>query len=222
MKKLEILKNLNALYVDDDKDACESLGHILEYYFKTVFIAYNGAEAFEIYEKKSCDFLIVDYDMPIMNGFEFLSKVRQKDNETQAIIISSYDDKIKLKSAIPLKLLGYLTKPYKLEELTDIFEQLAKHHQDVSKTIYITDCCYYDSLTKVIISNDEKITLTAYEAKLLEYLLENRGSVVSYDTLLDILNSKSHKSLVSAIYRIHKKLSTRVIENVKDMGYMVK
>lgn len=92
MKELNILKELTVLYVDDDKRACEILKQILLYYFKEVLVAYNGLEALEIFENKECHFLIVDYDMPLMDGYEFLSKVREVDEEIPAIIMSSYDD----------------------------------------------------------------------------------------------------------------------------------
>ena len=92
MKELNILKELTVLYVDDDKRACESLKQILLYYFKEVLVAYNGLGAWEIFENKECHFLIVDYDMPLMDGYEFLSKVREVDEEIPAIIMSSYDD----------------------------------------------------------------------------------------------------------------------------------
>jgi DNA-binding response OmpR family regulator len=223
MKKLDILKELSVLYVDDDKQACESLEHILQYYFKNVFIAYNGVEALEIFENKECHFLIVDYDMPLMDGYEFLSKVREIDEEIFAIIMSSYDDKVKLKNAIKLNLLEYMTKPYELNELQEVLKKLAlKVEKNALLKVQITQVCFYDKILKQIVTNNVGEQLTSYEVKVFEYLLKKQDKIVSYDQLLDILDSSSQKSLISIIYKINNKLPSKLIKNIKDIGYILK
>ncbi len=220
MKQMDLLKELNVLYVDDDIKACESLGHILKYYFQTVFIAHNGQEALEVYKKNACHLLIVDYDMPIMNGYEFLSRVREEDDEIQAMIMSSYDDKVKLKNAIKLHLLEYITKPYELRELQDVLQNFITHIEKKALVSYqITSSCYYEFATKTIIDNEKRHKLTSYEVKIFEYLLKNRDKLISYEILLDMLDSTNHKSLVSIIHKINKKLPHKIIVNVKDIGY---
>lgn len=223
MRKLDVLKELNVLYVDDDKQACESLKHILQYYFKEVFIAYNGVEALEVFENNECRFLIVDYDMPLMDGYEFLSKVREIDEEVFAIIMSSYDDKVKLKNAIRLNLLEYMTKPYELNELQAVLKELAlKVEKNALLKVQITQACFYDKVLKQIVTNDVGEQLTSYEVKVFEYLLKNQDKIVKYDQLLDILDSSSQKSLISIIYKINNKLPSKLIQNIKDIGYIFK
>jgi len=220
MKELELLKELNVLYVDDDQQACESLEHILKYYFKEVFIAYNGKEALDIYNQNRSHLLIVDYDMPVMNGYEFLSNIREKDKNISALIISSYDDKEKLKNAIELNLLKYLVKPYELDELKNVLKKFAEKIQDQNSFKYIiNETCYYDSMQKKITLDNKEEKLTSFESKILEFLLENESKVVKYDRLLDILNSNNQKSLITMIYKINKKISFKLIENIKDIGY---
>ena len=223
MNELNILKELSVLYVDDDKQACESLKQILQYYFKEVFIAYNGIEALEVFENNECHFLIVDYDMPLMDGYEFLSKVREIDEEIFAIIMSSYDDKVKLKNAIKLNLLEYMTKPYELNELQGVLKNLAlKVEKNGLLKVEITPECFYDKTLKQIVTNDLGEQLTSYEIKVFEYLLKNQDKIVNYDQLLDILDSSSHKSLISIIYKINSKLPAKLIQNIKDIGYIFK
>lgn len=223
MKKLTILKKLNVLYVDDDKETCESLKQILQYYFKEVFIAYNGLEALEIFKDKQCHFLIVDYDMPLMNGYEFLSKVREIDEEIPAIIMSSYDDKVKLKNAISLNLIDYVIKPYEINEFQEVLKKLAfKIEKSNLLKIQITQECFYDKTLKQIVTNNVGEQLTSYEIKVFEYLLKNQNKIVSYDQLLDILESSSQKSLISIIYKINNKLPSKLIQNIKDIGYILK
>lgn len=223
MKELHILKNFNVLYVDDDKEACESLKLILQYYFKEVFIAFNGIEALDVFQTKECNFLIVDYDMPLMDGYEFLTKVREKDETIPAIIMSSYDDKVKLKKAITLNLLDYIVKPYELDDLQAILKKVTlKFEKNSLIKVQITPECYYDKTLKHIVRNNSVQTLTSYEIKIFEYLLKNRDKIVSYDELLNLLDSTSHKSLISIIYKINSKLSVKMVQNIKEIGYILK
>lgn len=217
---IEILRELNVLYVDDDLKACESLEYILKYYFNNIFIAHNGKEALDIYLEKKCHLLIVDYDMPIMDGYEFLSEIRKTDNETPALIISSYDDTVKLRNAIKLNLLDYLIKPYELDELKNVLNRFVESFEKKDfRKIKINDICHYNSDKKILFINDKQQKLTSYEIKIFEHLLKNRKKIVSYEELLNILNSQSQKSLITIIYKIKKKLPHDIIENIKDIGY---
>lgn len=220
MKEFEELKELNVLYVDDDAEACNSLKQILSYYFKGVFIGSNGLEALEIYDKENCHLLIVDYDMPLMNGYEFLVKIREMDDNIGAFIISSYDDKVKLKNAIRLNLLDYLVKPYELYELKEILRLFINHTKKYSLLKYsISENCYYDISKKKIILKENSYALTSYEVKIFEYLLKNKSRIVKYEELLYSINSTNHKSLISIIHKVNKKFDQKVIENIKDIGY---
>ncbi|QKF81767.1 response regulator transcription factor [Halarcobacter ebronensis] len=223
MNNLDILKELNVLNVDDNIQACENIKKTLEYYFKNVFIAHNGEEALEVYNKKECHLLIVDYDMPIMNGYEFLSKIREKDDEISAMIISSYDDKVKLKNAIGLNLLEYLVKPYGLNELKGVLNKFVKSLEKKELLrYYVTETLFYDRLKKTFIDDSKEYKFTSYEIKLIEYLFRYKNQVIKYDDLLYILESTNQKSLINSVYNINKKLNIKLIENVKDMGYWLK
>lgn len=224
MNDLKILKNLNVLYVDDDSEACQSIGTVLEYYFANVYIAKNGFEALEIYKEKSCNILLVDYDMPIMNGYEFLKEVRGENSLIPAVIISSYDDKDKLFNAIKLELVEYLVKPFDHSELKKLFYSVLQWMEKKSLLVYhLDENCIYSLTTKQIIKDDKTMDLTSSEYKILEYLLFNENRLIPYDILID-LNSydSNHKSLVSQIYKIKKKIGTDIIKNVKNEGYILK
>lgn len=223
MEKLDILKELTVLYVDDDKKACESLSYILNYYFKNTLIAYNGEEAMQLYNENNCHLLIVDYDMPIMNGYEFLSKIRENDDDICAIIMSSYDDKIKLKKAIRLNLLEYIVKPYELDELKNILLRFIQHIEKKGLLKYqLYNKSYYDFTGKKILIDEKKYPLTSYEIKIFEYLLKYENKIITYEELLYLIDSTNQKSLISMIHKINKKLPIKMIENIKDMGYKLK
>lgn len=222
---LSSLKVLTVLYVDDDTVACKNMKNTLTYFFKEVYTANNGAQALKIFQQKNINVLLVDYDMPIMNGYDFLKEIRSIDTTIPALMISSYSDKEKLLSAIRLNLVAYLIKPLEFKELKnalfDIVSWMEKYNPLRMK---LFENCYYDFMTKNIYVDDESIAnLTHYEYKVFEYLLKHSDKIVLYDAIFDLLDNDemSKRSLSSIIYKINKKMPTSVIKNIKDVGYTV-
>lgn len=223
MRDLTQFKNLNVLYVDDDIDACEKLAKILKYYFANVYTATSAADAREIYKKGRINLLLVDYDMPIMNGAEFLQEIRETNSLIPAVIISSYDDKEKLFSAIELQLISYLVKPYSIDELKEVLDKVLYWMKD--KGLLETQLAHhisYNYTTKKISNNTKEIVLAPSEFKILEILLRNEKQLISYDQLMDVIGETcTHKSLVNQIHKLKKKLGIDIIKNVKDLGYIL-
>lgn len=220
---LDCLKDLNVLYVDDDKIACENMNNTLNYFFKEVFIEHNGLNALDAFKKENIHLLLVDFDMPLMNGAEFIKEVRVFNNNIPAVIISSYSDKEKLMEAIKLNLVSYLTKPLEFSELKNVLKEciewLEKHNL---LKIKFDDTSYYNISSKTIYKNDLPVTaLTNFESKIFEYLIRNKNQVVSFDDIFYILdnNEANKKSLTTIIYKINKKLPKPLIKNIKEVGY---
>lgn len=223
MKDLTLFKNLNVLYVDDDPAACKKLEQILKYYFANVFIANSASEAIDIYQKGRCNILLVDYDMPIMNGAQFLRDIRKLNSKIPAVIISSYDDKEKLFDAIELQLVSYLVKPYSMDELKEVFYKVLDWIDNkglLEKTL--TNKMIYNYSTKKIYQNNQVIALSPSEFKILETMLNKEHQLVSYELLMDIVGqSCTHKSLVNQMHKLKKKLDADIIKNIKDFGYIL-
>lgn len=220
---LEILKDLNVLYVDDDLLACENMKNTLGYFFKNVYIAHDGIDALDSYKKESVHLLLVDYDMPLMNGAEFLHEIRKTDFTIPAVIISSYSDKEKLIKAIKLNLVSYLVKPLEFTELKNVLLECVTWLEKYNLLkINLKDNYTYDIASKTLLKEDNTVsTFTSYEAKIFEHLLKNKSRVFSFDEIFYILDSEqtTKKSLSSIIYKINKKLPTPLIKNIKEIGY---
>lgn len=223
MKDLTQFKNLNVLYVDDDIDACTKLEKILKYYFANVYTANSAAEAMEIYLKGRCNLLLVDYDMPIMNGAEFLREIRKTNSQIPAVILSSYDDKEKLFHAIKLQLVSYLVKPYSTDELKEVFYGvLAWMNEKGLFVSQLSDDLVYNYTSKSVYRNENEIVLAPSEFKILELLLAHEKQLISYEQLMDVIGANcTHKSLVNQMHKLKKKLEVDIIKNVKDLGYIL-
>ena len=195
------------------------------YFFKEVYIEHNGLNALDTYKKENIHLLLVDYDMPLMNGAEFLKEIRELNTTIPAVIISSYSDKEKLMTAIKLNLVSYLTKPLEFNELKKVLlectQWLEKHNL---LRIELNENCYYDIASKTIFKEKGVVTtFTNYESKIFEYLLRNKNKVISFDDIFYILDNEeaNKKSLTSIIYKINKKLPQPLIKNIKEVGYTI-
>ena len=103
------------------KDRCE------------IFQAENGREALEIYEREKTQIVILDIEMPGINGIEAAERIREKDRDTNIIFLTAYDEFSYAKKAITVRALDYLLKPYEEKELMLVLEEairLTEEHEN--------------------------------------------------------------------------------------------
>ena len=120
------VKNLTCLYVEDDDFIKESFSFMLKRYFKELFIAQNGAIGLELFKEKNPDIIISDIRMPVMDGIEMVSKIKELDPNAYVIFITAFSDVEYLKAAIDLGVEGYITKPVDRKALIKKLNFLAK------------------------------------------------------------------------------------------------
>jgi DNA-binding NtrC family response regulator len=116
------------LVVDDEPGARQSLEVILEDDYK-VLSAGNGQEALEILRKLPADLILLDVNMPDMDGLEVLRKIKEQDEEADVIMVSALNLARKAVDAIKLGAYDYITKPYEPEDiLTTVTRVMSKRN----------------------------------------------------------------------------------------------
>ena len=116
------------LVVDDEPGARQSLEVILEDDYK-VLSAGNGQEALEILQKLPADLILLDVNMPDMDGLEVLRKIKEQDEEADVIMVSALNLARKAVDAIKLGAYDYITKPYEPEDiLTTVTRVMSKRN----------------------------------------------------------------------------------------------
>lgn len=218
-------KIFNVLFVEDDLNIQKNMRKILHLIFNEVYIASNGLEALEFFDKNYIDIIITDYEMPAMNGYELIKTIREKNSNIPIIILSNHTDKDKLIKCIPLNLICYLEKPIIYEDLIKILKD-CKNKVELSSNFNskINENTKYNSKIKSIIKDGNAIKLTAFEANFLEVLLSNKNQVVDKNILIELLTKNDfidEISLKNVVYRLKKKLTPKSILNHKNIGYML-
>lgn len=112
----------NILFVEDEVATRSNYVQYLERYFNNVYEASNGEEALIIYQDKKPDLLIIDINMPKMNGMELLTKIRQNDEDTKVIMLTAYSKNEYIIKTMEFPNTKYLIKPITRSELEQTLE----------------------------------------------------------------------------------------------------
>lgn len=219
------------LYAEDEEQTRKNYTNYLQRYFKEVYSVSNGEDALKQYEKYKPDVLLLDINMPKINGLELAKTIRIKDKKTRIIILTAHLEQDKLLFAAELNLTKYLPKPISRNELKNALNEAILQLKEVSPNfdvIYLSEKIIWDKRSKKLKNENEDIKLTKYEILLLKLLSSQQNRIFSLDEIslhlwsdVDDLESNSTK-LKDIIKRIRKKLPKNAIENIYGAGYKLK
>lgn len=227
MKKdfFDKLKNMTILYAEDEEGIRKNISDSLSYYVKEVYEAQNGSIAYDIYKEKSPDIILSDIHMPIMDGIEFVKKVRLENREIPVVMITAHTDKKYLLEAVELHMEKYIIKPVDIDVLFDVLEQcVSVLNMNRVVSLSVDSNYVYDYDKKELQYKNELVILNKKEMSFLEFLISNQSRVVTYEELQeyvwgdDIMTDSALRSLVR---NLRKKLPTDIIFNLSGVGYRI-
>jgi len=218
---LEKLKDISILCVEDEDGIREVIVKTLKYYFKEVYEACDGEEAYEIYKEYRPKIILSDIQMKNINGVEFVKKVRKTDRHTSIIMLTAHSNEEYLMELINLNVNHFILKPLNLKKLN---EALFKYiNENLLDQITLAPNLFLDLHKRVVIFNEtEEISLRKREKDFLHLLYENKNSIVSYMQIEEELwidKAMTSHALKSFIKDLRAKLPIHIIKNVSQEGY---
>ena len=115
------------LVVEDDEDLRGIYKEILEVHDYDVQIAFNGLEGVEKFKQKKPSLVIMDIDMPVLDGFKAFKQIKETDNNANVIIVTGFSDtEQRSKEAINLGLIKIISKPLGVDELLMLAKKYTK------------------------------------------------------------------------------------------------
>ncbi len=197
----------------------EDLGY--EVVYKT-----NSQDAFDTIYNNAFDLLLLDVKVGgEQNGFELLSLLRQYNIATPAIFITSLNDIENLTQGYACGCCDYIRKPFDLAELKLRVEQVIKLHCFSSSKDIIELAFNYKFDTKNMQLTLDKtvISLSKTETKLLELLIKQRGSVVTYEMFWEEVWGEwiEPTNIRVQVGNLRKKLKYDFIKNIRGVGYKI-
>src|SRR6202162_536275 len=223
---------MRLLIIEDDRDAADYLvkafrevGHIADQ-------ATDGEEGQALALDGQYDVLIVDRMLPKRDGLSIINTLRGKSVETPVLILSALgqvDDRVK-----GLRAGGddYLAKPYAFSELLARVEALARRRPKGApeETVYRLGDLMLDRLSHKVTRAGEEITLQPREFRLLEYLMQNAGKVVTRTMLLEHVWDYHFDPQTNVIdvhvsrlrAKIDRDFDAPLLHTVRGAGYMIR
>ena len=225
------MNNLKLLYVEDDIEALEDTSYLLSEFFSEVHTAQDGKEALEMYAKIMPDILVLDINLPKINGIDVALSVREKNLNIPILFITAFSDKDMLLKAIEISASGYIVKPYKISELRESINKIILKSFK-KQQVLLEGGFLWDKSSKTLFLNDKHINLTLNELALLEFLCDNRSQFFKpSDIELALSNSGlesvKENNIVQLISRFRHKIHSRhnketfFIENIYGLGYRI-
>lgn len=215
------------LYAEDEEQTRINYTNYLQRYFQNVYSVTNGKEALEIYQNNKPEILLLDINMPYINGLNLAKQIRTHDKKTRIIILTAHLEQDKLLFAAELNLTKYLPKPISRSNLKSALELAVSQYKEIHETTDII--CFdeeysWDRKEQKLSKNDENIKLTKHEILLIELLSSQKNRTFSVDEISlylwdDIDTFSSTRKIKDIIKRLRKKLPKDALVNIYGSGY---
>jgi two-component system OmpR family response regulator len=212
------------MIIDDEAGMRDLLADALKLAgFETVTAA-DAMIALTLLRTTKPDLLIVDINMPMMDGFEFIERIRTNGDNTPALMLSARGDRADITKGLTLGADDYMTKPLQgLEELVLRVKAILRRSQYTisTPTNLSSGPITLDSDSHQVTFNGEIVELSPTEFRLLHVLLESKGRVLSKAYLLDEvwgITFESESTVVDTyISYLRKKLHREGYEGIKTI-----
>jgi DNA-binding response OmpR family regulator len=217
---------MKILILEDEKILGISMQEFLTDMGYEVTHMVNSEDAFDAIYENSYDLLLLDVNVHgKLNGFELLSALRKEKIDVPAIFITSLNNIEDLTEGYSSGCCDYIRKPFELAELQFRVEQVVKTHcfASLENVIELSFEYKYDTKKMQLSLHKEVITLSKTETKLLELLIQNRGSVVTYEMFWEKVWGEwiEPTNIRVQVGSLRKKLKNDFIQNARGVGYSI-
>jgi two-component system, OmpR family, response regulator len=214
---------MRVLVVEDDKNLREQLSGALTDAGYTVDAADNGEEGQFLGETEPYDLAILDLGLPKVDGLSVL-KAWRKDGRTMPVLILSARDRWSEKvEGLDLGANDYVTKPFHMGELLARVRANVRRQTDHQSSIIEVGDLRLNSATGQVTVNGAPVKLTAYQYKVLDYLMHHAGRIVSRTELTEKIYAQDHErdsnTIEVFVGILRRKIGSNRILTEKGLGY---
>ena len=218
------------LVVEDEASFSDALSYVLTKEGYEVVVADTGDGAIATYDKVGADLVLLDLMLPGLSGTEVCRQLRARSN-VPIIMLTAKDTEVDKVVGLELGADDYVTKPYSKAELIARIKAVLRRQSDLSESIdpvLVAGPVRIDVERHQVNVNNESISLPLKEFELLEFLLRNKGRVLTRTQLIDRVWGSDYfgdtKTLDVHIKRLRAKIENDpanpvYIQTIRGLGY---
>ncbi|MCR8745700.1 response regulator transcription factor [Romboutsia lituseburensis] len=219
----------NILLLEDDKSLNRGISFKLKKEGYTVYSASSIKEAMDIFKENDINLIISDIGLPDGSGFDFCEEIRKISN-VHIIMLTALDQEVDIVTGYEIGVDDYITKPFSLIVLISKINAFMRRIGSVNSE-HLTSCdkLSFNYLENKLTKENEELTLSKTEGKLLKYLMDNSCQTITKDQLIETLwdidgNFVDENTVAVNIRRLRQKVeenpsTPEYIKNIRGVGY---
>jgi len=221
---------MRILLAEDEKDMNRVITRRLSWEGYSVDSCFDGREALDYLAAVEYDAVVLDVMMPRVDGFEVLTRMREQGDDTPVLFLTARDALADKVEGLDLGADDYLVKPFEFDELMARLRVLTRRKSGAQSNVYTCADLTLDSAHHRVTRGGAEIELTAKEYALLEYLIRNKGVVLSREQIETNLWNGDYivgSNVVDVYIRMLRKkvdaaYDTKLIQTIRGYGYVLK
>lgn len=218
---------MRVLLIEDDTAIARSLKEGLEDEAYAVDVANDGSEGYRTAVADEYDVIILDIMLPEMNGYEVCRALRNDGNKTPILMLTARDAERDIVEGLDTGADDYLAKPFSFDVLLVRIRALLRRPNEKLEEILQVGDLKLDPSSKKVTRASQEINLTSKEYGVLEYLMRNKGKVLSKEQIIshvwdfdaDVLPNNVELFIMFLRRKIDKPFKSKLIHTVSGFGY---
>lgn len=220
---------MRVLIAEDDRLTADTLARRLCEEHYAVDVCYNGADALDYLMTTAYDVAVLDIMMPGMDGIAVVRQARQAGRDAPVLLLTARDAVSDRVDGLNAGADDYLVKPFAFEELSARLRALTRRSKQTSNRFTIADLTV-DCDSRSVTRGGESIALTSREFALLEYMIRNKGCVLSRAQITEHVWSYEYEGASNMIdvyirslrRKIDEGRGRKLIHTVRYAGYVLR
>ncbi|PHM17009.1 MAG: DNA-binding response regulator [Sulfuricurvum sp. PD_MW2] len=215
---------MKILLLEDEQMLSEAIHEYLLALGHRVTLFYNGSDALEHLKKETFDLLILDINVPGIDGLELLEALHILKIRTPALYISALVDIEGISRAYDLGCYDYLKKPFHLKELALRIDKVMQNCTIPQSHVKLSKSYAYDASTSTLMCDNVTQPLSKRQLQIIDLLSRNRGRVVDFDQFRAYVWDEEYvdnATIRAEVSRLKKSLKEDFIQNIRALGYMI-
>ncbi len=215
---------MKILLLEDELQLNDAITEYLEGQGHAVVATFDGEEALNRIDHEAFDLLILDINVPYLDGLSLLEALHVKKVYIPAIYISALVDIEEISRAFDLGCYDYLKKPFHLKELSLRIDKVLAAQQSPSLHVSLSKNYTYDTQSQVLYFEKQPQVLTKRQMQIIDILANNKGRVVDFEMFRHYVWDEAiidNATIRAEVNRLKKTLKEDFILNIRAMGYMI-